>query len=228
MKESRDAVGTDLRHLARTRVFVFPDWPRTILIHFDDGSGMARVPELPLPLDRAATRDAFRAAGVEATVTESVPGRWTSAMRKAASDERAERGQRVRLATAAALALARQSPEPAVRDHAELVQRKLAVDQEGRELKAKIAAAASNARVCGEYMNAGEFRSMERRLEEIRQESQALQTQIGEARDREKKARAREHDERQAFIEAAKRILDPETYERIWYEARADDGADDD
>lgn len=226
MQESESAAAHDLRHLKKTRAFVFAEWPRTILIHFDEDLGVARMPELPLPLDRASIKEAFRAAGISVVVTESVAGRWTSAMRKATSDERAERAQRIRLAEATEAALARQSPDPALRDRAALMQRKLAVDEEGRELKKRIAAASSAARVHGQYMDAGEFRKMERRLEEVRQESQALQTMLGEARDREKRARAAS-DER-LFVEAARRLLDPETFSRIWDEARTGGSADED
>ncbi len=70
------------------------------------------------------------------------------------------------------------------------------------------------------------FRGMEQQLETLKQESQAIQVRLGELRKAEKDANRRiGKSEDQRFREAARRMLDAETFEELTAIA-SEDGED--
>jgi hypothetical protein len=215
------------------RVFVFRDRPDTLLIHVgQDYRGPFSLPEIQAPFVREDIAFDLGRAGIRAGVFASVPGRWTQVMSKARSDDRAARRQQQTQREATQAALFRGASDPEVRERGAAVTRKLAVDEEIRGLKKQIAEAKTAAATRGVYMPPHEFRGLEARLEEAKQESQALQTRLGELKAAEKDRNRAIRDEEtrrfeRRFYEAAKAILDEDTLADILAEANGEDEVDD-
>ena len=201
------------------RVITFPERPEALLIVAD---ALPALPAMPGPFANIQVRAALRDAGIDARVTEEVPGRWIYALRRTQADERAERAQRDKLRIATEAALATQSPDAIVRDRADVVRQKLEADESIVQLKAKIAAAKNTAATRGIYMDRDDFRSLEARLDQAKLLSQGLQGQLTVLRQREREQGAARHQQAQnrsrekAFISAARRMLDPEDFAEIW------------
>lgn len=211
---------------APVRALVFRELPRALLLHFPEGAESVTLPEIALPVCESSVRAAFRREGIDVRVSESVPGRWVTALQQVRHAERAERRQRANLEQATTASLMRQSPSMLVQERGEALRRKQAVEEEMRALKVQIGEAKSRAHTRGVYMDPTKFRKMERKLEELKQESQALQVRMTELRKREKEENVerskRDQEKGKAdFIEAAKRVLDHETYLDIWDEVEA-------
>lgn len=224
--DERHAAAEPVPHGAPVRALVFRELPRALLLHFPEGAESVKLPEISLPICETGVRAAFRRAGIEVRVSESVPGRWVTALQQARNAERAERTQLANLAKATSAALMRQSPSLLVQQRGEAMRRKEVVDEEVRRLKVQIGEAKSRAFTRGVYMDPVKFRAMEQKLEELKQESQALQVRMTELRKREKAENVersrREQEARTAtFVEAAKRVLDADTYREIWDEVEA-------
>lgn len=210
------------------RVMVFPDRPDCILFYVSEsGDGAFEVPVLQAPFDKKAVMDAFKAAGLECRITETVPGRWTTAMSNAKNADRAERAQKAKQRTMAQAAMLRGGTEMA-RSRAEAIEQKLAVDERIRETKTWISNAASKARTRGIYEDRDKYQKMVRRLEELKQESQALQVQITQLNQKEKAENRQIHrEESEKFCKAAYSVLDPEVIEEVLAEvARREDKAE--
>lgn len=206
------------------RIFVFPERPDCLLLIAPEGTSAVSLPALPVPFEKGAVASACGMAGVDARVGETAPGRWTQAMDRAAKEERAERGQRDRLRQAKEAALLRGSAVAEVRERAEAITRKQLVDEEIASLKGQLKAARTKAATRGEYMDPERFRRLERRLEDLKLESQAIQARLGELKQAEKESnRKLAHAENERFREAAKRLLDRATFEEIRAAAQADD-----
>lgn len=211
---------------APVRALVFRELPRALLLHFPEGASSIALPEIALPVCEMSVRAAFRSAGIEVRVSESVPGRWVTALQQVRHAERAERRQRANLEKATEAALMRQSPSMLVQERGEALRRKHEVEEELRALKVQIGEAKSRAHTRGVFMEPAKFRKMERKLEELKQESQALQVRMTELRKQEKAENIeRSKGEQSArvanFVEAARRVLDRETYQDIWDEVDA-------
>lgn len=194
------------------RVVVFPEAPECLLVCAHDVSELA-LPKLAVPFTSAAVR----AAGIT-RVTESVPGRWTPAMTKTLREERGERRQRADQETALQATVLRGATDESERTRAELIARRLDVDEDLRVVKQKIAQAKSDAFQHKRFLPSSQFRALETERDGLRTESIAIQARLSKL-----KGRRGAH----LFVEAAKALLDEATYEQIWAAARGDDVATD-
>jgi hypothetical protein len=211
------------------RVTCFTDRPEALLLFVPAGDRVS-LPVLESPFVRAEVASALSKSGVDARVVESVAGRWTQAAQKARDAERAERHQRQHQNEATQAAILRNSANAAVRDRAEAVARKLEVDTRIRTLKDTIARARSDAASMGRYMDPQSFRKLERELSALKDDSQALQTRLGELRRQEAASnQARWVAELRAFRSAAHRILPADLFAAVESAAIDElDGVDDD
>lgn len=208
------------------RIFVFPERPDCLLVCVPDTTGRVALPELSAPFTKYDVAKACGDARVLARVGEMTPGRWTPTMQRAAVEARAERAQQNRLREASEAALLRGSAAAEVKERGEAIVRKHQIDEQIRDLKAKIGKAKSVAATSGKFLTVSAFRGMEQQLETLKQESQAIQVRLGELRKAEKDANRRiGKSEDQRFREAARRMLDAETFEELTAIA-SEDGED--
>jgi hypothetical protein len=198
------------------RIMCFTDRPDALLIFIPDGEVAPALPALKTPFIKGEVAQTLALAGLEVRVSESISGRWTPAIRQANDAARAERGQRQRQAEATEAALLRGSSVAAVRDRADAIRQKLEVDDRIRALKDTISKAKSEAASRGRYMDPREFRRLEQELSRLKDESQALQTQLGEIRKQAHEAWKNERKESsEMFRKAAHALLSQETFEQI-------------
>ena len=196
------------------RAAVFPDRPDCILFLVTEGEPLS-LPVLETPFERIAVAKALGLAGIKSNVFETVPGRWTSAMTKAKRDESSTAGQEQKQETAFRAALLRGSPNLHVQKHAEALQRKHETDERIRALKVEIGNAKSAAATRGVYMPPQQYRRKEAKLEELKQESQALQTLLGELRQKERDENRKLHEgneekQKKLLWQACSEVLSPE------------------
>jgi hypothetical protein len=211
------------------RVTVFPTRPEAILIVVaDDAKGELSLPPLAAPFESQAVAASLSAAGVLARLIEGTPGRWSEAIRKAASDAKAERKNREKTILALQATLYRGSADPLLRDRGELTEQKMRIDEEIRLLKKQISDAHAEARAHGTYMDRKQFRDIQARADSLGFESQALQARLGELK-RQEKARNREASRieqdrfERRFIAAARDMLEPDTFDQIMAAALDDE-----
>ena len=101
------------------------------------------------------------------------------------------------------------------------------MDEIIRALKAEIAEARSKAFTSGQYMPPGVYRAKERRLKDLKDESQALQTRIGELRRAEAAERDVEHRVyAERFVKVAEEILPEGLLQRIHGRLQEDEDED--
>jgi hypothetical protein len=141
-------------------------------------------------------------------------------MVRARREARAERHQRQRLGEATAAALAKGSSDDIQRERGDAIRRKLEIDGEIADLKAKIKRAKSTAYTTGAYMDPVEYRGMESRLGRLGVESLALQNRLTELRAKEKERNVARHQAEtrtfeRKFIEAAREFLDPDDFREL-------------
>lgn len=211
----------------RVRVTVFPDRAECILLHVSEGQEVA-LPALKSPFRKAEIAAVLKRAGIRCDVTESVPGRWTQAASKMALEERAERHQIQRQKEATMLALDR-SGSPLARTRAEALAKKHVVDDRIREIKAWLAQARTNFHTRGLYKDPVEYRGKEHELLRLKEDSQALQTRLGELREQEKaQNRVAEREEGDRFRAAAHKVLTAEQLEAVLMAMEDDEDEDED
>jgi hypothetical protein len=210
------------------RIMVFQDRPEALLIVVPDGSPPeVQLPTLRAPFTRAGVAMALGDAGIVARVSESVAGRWSTAILQAKNAAKAERRQRDKLQQASSAAVLR-GPDDI--DRSRLIERKLVVDADIPVLKTKIGAAKAAAATRGVFMPPAQFRALESKLSTLQAESLAIQVKLGELKKagKEKSRETRKEDEvrfERRFIRIAKEILDEETFAEIVDEA---EGGEDD
>ena len=173
------------------RVGLFVDREDCILFVVPEGEqlGLAAV---TAPFNKSTVGAALRAAGTEYSVFEQTTvGRWLPAVQRAERDASTARAQQEYQKNATEATLLRGSNIPLMRERGEVILRKQDVDARARALKGKIGKAKSAA-FEGRYLPPKEFRSMESELERLKQESQTLQTRLGEIREEEKRTNAEE------------------------------------
>lgn len=108
------------------------------------------------------------------------------------------------------------SVNPTERERTRLLYEKAEVDKTARELKTKVAAARRAAFGCGRYMDAREYTGLERRLEELRQQSQTLQARVGDlTRQLKEENRARSESFLRLFHRVAQEQLDETVYQEL-------------
>ena len=169
------------------RVMIFNDRPDTLLLIAPEGATEIVLSPIPLPVTKGGVAEALSLAGIDARVSESVPGRWTTAITQARNAGRAERGQQQRQREATEAAFLRGSAASGVRDRAEAIAMKLVVDEKIRVLKAEIGHIKSVAFTQGVFIPSSEFRAKERLLDQLKGDGQALQTKLGGLKTQEKK-----------------------------------------
>jgi hypothetical protein len=177
---------------------VFVESPDALLIVVPEGETM-QVPECVPPFTRDGVASAFRAAGIDARVSDGRTSHWRSAIGQARANERAERGGTERRREAVASARLRSSPSATVRDHAAAMAMKHAVDDELRALK-----------------NRGEQSTP--RAVFLKAESQALQVKLGQLRRVEHRSAQRQHVD--ALHQAMQETLTVEQLEDVRARAR--------
>lgn len=103
-----------------------------------------------------------------------------------------------------------------VRDRADALARKLAVDERIRVLKETIVRASRDAARTGRYLPPQEFRALETELVQLKTDSQALQTRLGDMRKAEREQnRAHSDQVAWAFKHAAYKVLSKEQFEQL-------------
>lgn len=199
------------------RVVVFPEWPEAILILMSDGESALSLPQLSVPFDRVAIAASLRTAGITPRVQEQAPGRWTTALSMARQAERAERFARQKEHEAAQAQIMTAASDDAEAERAELILEKHNVDDEIRQLKAKLGKARSTAATRGQYMAPHEYRRLEDRLAKRQERSLAIQVRLGELKKARKAANQVEHRARsELFEKAAHEVLGEEGCAEIW------------
>ena len=204
------------------RIMLFNDRPDCILFYVQDGERL-EIPPIPAPFYKAPTASLLGQAGVKFRITEaSATGRWTEAIVLMRKSDKAERGQLQRQREASMAALER-SGGPLAQSRAEALAKKHVIDDQIRELKSWIGRAKAAAFTRGVYEDAATFRKKEKELAELKQESQALQTALGDLKKKEKAENiAASNEELQAFKRAAYRVLSSEMFDEV-LAAMADD-----
>jgi hypothetical protein len=188
------------------RVFVFEHDQDFLLLYAPDVA-IVEVPDLEPPFTKESVSEAFRREGFEARVSQDVVGReLRDVLTRRRKDARSERAQKANLEQAAWAAEARGSLNPALREKAEVLQRKQEIDEELRQVKIKI----NEARrlfALGRYMDRAEWQGLIRREERLKQDSQACQVRMTEMR-----AERRATPQQQAQTPPTRKRLDRETY----------------
>jgi len=202
----------------KLQVFVFKDFPRSVLVHVPEGLvDVLRLPPLPLPFSKESVGEALAGDRIQASITESMPGPMSEALKKLKKDEKAARSVSQRQQDALKNQIMLGSIDPSERDRAVLVSRKNAIDAELRGVKDIIAQAKHKFALTKERMPADEYAALEKRRAELSSASQAIQEQITllnrEARDE----HVRRHDARNdLFVREARKHLGEERFQEIW------------
>jgi hypothetical protein len=203
------------------RVMVFDDRPDCLLLYVPERVELA-IPKVTAPFTKKNLLEAFQGQNVRITEAPNA-GRWDTSVLAAKKAEKAERGQKQKLAEATQATFLRNGT-PLARTRAEAIEQKHQVDERIRGLQAELGEARSRARTTGDYLPVAVFRERENRLAALKLESQALQAQMGVLREKEKaENRAAHRDALEAFQKAAYRMLPRETFDNIIEAALEDD-----
>lgn len=206
------------------RIMVFDERPDCIVLYIPCGTGNTVLPALSHPLTKERVGAALRQAGLDYRITIGTPGQWFTSSKKLYNAAQAERNQRENLDMAVKKAQARGATSLVVESRIEALQRKNLVDEELRKLKTQLGRAKGTAFETGRYLPATQYRNLERRVEELKQESQALQTKISELRRQEheeldaewkRTSALRRSSYAEKFLSVAKDILPEEVLQRI-------------
>lgn len=205
------------------RVFTFPDRPDAILIYVPDGQELW-LPRMRTPFNRYDVAMQLGGADIPAAVRDTVPGRFTHAMKLAVADDRATRGQMEREREAARCVEIKDHPEATTyqQKRAALVLAKSKIDDELRDLKVQIGRAKSRAATTGQFLPVAEFRAKESRIVDLQTTSLAIQKRLGDLRRQEAaETKQAEPGRMKRFIELSKRYLSREQYQSLWAEVDA-------
>lgn len=183
--------------------------------------GTVRLPEMSAPFTIMNVKAAFRQAGIEVVVTESVVGReLREVVRLRRQQARDATRQQQQLRQSYESAVLRGATSVAVGQHAECLAKKLEVDEELRQTRQHYQAVCAAKNVDGVRMDRHAFLRLQQRLEQLKQESQALQYRMGELRRQQKEENKQASDN--DFRQAARRILSAEQFDQV-VQAIADD-----
>lgn len=205
------------------RLMIFDERPDCLVVYVPQGTGIVQLPPLAYPFTKERIGEAMREADMEFRLTVGTPGQWmasSSILKKAA---KAERGQRDALATAAQNAARRESGSPAASSRAEAIERWQRCNQLLQDLKVKFLKKRRDALERGTRVPIPEYRAMEVRIAELKNESQALQVEIGKLRQKEHEEREEEwqrqaparHAYAEAFLAAASDVLPESMMQRL-------------
>lgn len=207
------------------RVMVFPTRPDVILIYVPEGEELW-LPRMRSPFQRFDVAAKLGAVDIPARVSESVPGRFTTAVEKAINDERAERAQRQRENEAVRMAgvIADPQAKDFEKERAKLLIEKQEVDESVRKLKAEIGSVKAAAATRGEYLTPAKFRQLNERLSTAQARSLAIQARLSAIRKERREGNVlRQEGRDRRFIEHAKRRLPTETFQALWNAVDEDD-----
>jgi hypothetical protein len=197
------------------RAVVFPERQDMILLYVPPGAEHD-LPTLRGPLTRAAVSQAFAEEGLPVRVTESVAGRFDDHFAMLRKAERAERASKHKAAEAAKAAAARESSSQVERSRADLITRKQEIDEKIRKLTADLKEAKSRAWTQGRYEDPAQYRGREREIATLKDQSQAIQLELGRLRSAEKAANVERSAMRaQRFWKAARQVLSDDLYEAV-------------
>ncbi len=210
------------------RVMVFPERPDAILIYVPDGQELW-LPRIRAPFDRHEVASILGQSDIPARVAESVPGRWTTALREAmtkSKNDAASRSRQAQREAQAAKAVEIQYVDgemTTATKRALLVEDKNKIDDELRALKAALGHAKSKAYVNGVFMPIEEFRVKERQIHVLQTKSIALQHELGVLKKQLKaenivKTAAIEKTRAECFMSVVHRHLDAEEIRDLWEE----------
>lgn len=200
------------------RVMVFPTRPDVILIYVPEGEELW-LPRMRSPFARYDVANKLGEVDMPARVSESVPGRFTEAIEKAISAERAERAQRQREEEAVRIAGVIADPDATDfdKERAKLLVEKQEVDEGVRKLKAHISSVKAAAATKGEYLPPAKFRQLNDKLASAQARSIAIQARLSAIRkERHDGNVARQESRDRRFVEHAKQILPKETMRALW------------
>jgi hypothetical protein len=169
--------------------------------------------------------DVVRACGDDVHVTGADPGTYRHSIDMARLKARSERRQ-VHLQREATTVTARlESSDVREQERGKLLSEKAEVDERARQLKKSLSDARRKASTRGEYMAPEKFRDMERLLEEVKRNGQAIQMRLAQLNETERRERSAGSAERaavfeRAFINAARQLLSREVYSALIDQAR--------
>jgi hypothetical protein len=191
------------------RVFIFPTHPEAVLFFIPDGDTLS-VENLSGELTKESIREAVT---VPVRIAEAEAGRWTATLHHAREQARCERAQKQQQREATEAAILKGSSSTLIRERSQAILRKHEVDGRVRELKQLLGDAKTQFVTRGIYTDRAKYGRWQNELESLKEESQALQTRLGQLRCEEKKRNVAKAEE--TFTDAARRLLDPETFKRI-------------
>lgn len=200
------------------RIFLFARRSDAILIHADDEE--VALPVLRAPFTLGDISKAISAAGIRCRIQECHPGRWTSTIRKAESDAKAERNSKLRTEEHKRATVMLGSSDATERERASLIVERQEAERSLAGITANIKDAKTAAYTHGEYMNPLQFRMLEADAVKLKGRISEIHVRLGEI----KQARRQRADaERPAFFErfykAAKNMLDEEEFAALVDEA---------
>lgn len=198
------------------RVTLFEDRTDALLLVVPElERGDLVLPALRYPFDQAQLAKTLGDAGIKNVVKLERSGRWTQALNRARSDQRAARGARENELRAARAADLARSKLPADQERARLMVEKLEVDERVRDLREQLGRARSGARD-GKYMDPKRYRDLEERLDQAKTRSQAIQLRLSELKREAREESTRSQDNLNAlFVREAMRVLGEQKFHEI-------------
>jgi hypothetical protein len=215
------------------RLTVLASDPNFLLVYVPDGM-TAVLPPVVAPFTLAAVREGMRACSMPVRATEDVVGRHLrDIVRLRKNEARSERVNQSLTQQAVSAMLGRKSPSMVTRERSEVIQKKLAAEEELRRAKAYLSEVKADAATKGKFLPRSEFNLAEETVNDLKKVVMALSVRLGELKKIQKEenvansAKDGMGDER-LFKKAAQQVLDKETYLRIWDVAHELGAADED
>jgi hypothetical protein len=196
---------------------VFETAPHLLLVVAPDGHWI-ELPRLVAPFTHSSVTAACRAAGAPFAITRSVPDPWVKAAKDAKAAANAAQAQREALQ----IQMLKGSVDPRVRDRAEAVERFHALAE--AHLKARRALEDAKRRAAkGEILDA-DLAALAENEQAVRKELGAANAQLA-AINAARKADGQAQSKRlnRQFIDCAREMLDPESFQAIWEAAHGDE-----
>lgn len=163
------------------RLMVFPDRPDCLVVYLPNELSL-QLPTLVAPFSKESLARACAQTGLDLRISDGTPGKWGAAYRSLRKAEAGEKKQRQHLYEARKNAERLGSKNLTTKSRGEAISRKNEIDEKIRVLKTELGKARSAAFTTGKYLPPDIYRNKERQLQELKTESQALQTKIGELR----------------------------------------------
>lgn len=190
-----------------------------LLVYVPQGMQVT-LPTITTPIDRGVLATACQRAGLDVRVSEGVPGRWTHSMDRRRADERSERAAKQMAREATAVTLMKGAVDPQDRSRAEILERKLKIDQQLGEAKKQLLKAKSDAYSKSIFISSDEFQGLNDLIEALKQQSQAAQVELSLARQAQHQANQKAWEQThsgflQHFYDVAKETMVPEDFQEL-------------